>query len=271
MRSIVCLSLLIVLAPCVARAEDASQTPLEAEASALEKTVAAHVKAKDADALVADMDALLLLYRRAGEEDDVQARLVAAIGSITKFSKKGKGEDVLDLALTVLGETTDLRAAPYVKPFLKQRDVKKAGRLLLTAIFAAGRLPDEGLVEPLLKLVEKSKDYEVAADAIRALGNYKSCKKKRELILVRLVKSVQKGKPSGNAGLDPLRAKPKVLKKGSPVERWAVLSEVLPDALNKLTGQNLARATTWFEIVQESQRTIGKLFKDEEGEQETSR
>ena len=61
--------------------------------------------------------------------------------------------------LHTLGDIGDPRGAKYIKPYLRQRDPKKAPDLLKVAVAVSAEVCDASLVGPLLKIVLKSKTY----------------------------------------------------------------------------------------------------------------
>ena len=92
-------------------------------------------------------------------------------------------------------------------------------------------------------------------------------KSKREKILEALVKSVAKSKSGGRGAA----GKENVGNPDAPLgntsnsgasNRWKELSEVLPTALNELTGHSESSAEGWFETVKNRKGKLGTLFTD---------
>ena len=232
--------------------------------------VKAHKKAKDYTALDGDLDRAKQLYEDAAGQDKICAQVVDLVGSMAKGPK---ADVVAPFVLDVLADIGDLRGARFVKPYLRQRDVKVCTSLLQKAVAVAVDLPDASLVEPLLKIVEKSKTYGIAADAIGSLGHFGKCKKKRTKILARLVKTVKKSMPGGRpgmrgggvddvsgAGADSPTA---VGQDGGPTARWNALSRALPGALSMLTGRDLPQIQDWFQLVKDNKGKLDGFFEED--------
>jgi hypothetical protein len=193
------------------------------------------------------------------------------------MAKGRRGEKAAPYVLDALGEMGDPRGSRYVRPFLHQHDLKKSDELLEKAVAVAGKLPDDDLVEPLLRIVEKSKTFGIAAAAMRSLGHFGHVKRYRKQILERLVKTVKKNKPGGRpgmrgssgGGLDPYATGSGSVpypNQSDPSARWGVLAGALPGALNALTGQKVASAADWFSVFDGAKRDLDSLFvlEDEE-------
>lgn len=260
------------LGPCPpARAEE-SDADLQARYESLEEAIERH-KA-DEGALKEDLKRAVEMYGDAVRQDDLRAQLVTLVGH---QAGRRESEVVTLAALRALGDMGDPRGARYVKPFLRQRDRKKASPMLMAAVGVAGEVPDASLVEPLLKIVEKSKTFKVATLAMASLGKFRRCKRKRARILERLVKTVEKARPGGRPGMrgagsgsddftgtsggtDPGF----VGKEGGATARWSALTAALPGALNELTGRDIAQVEDWFLYYEDNKRNLKRLFKDED-------
>ena len=265
-------------------ASAADPDPLLEKIAALEKQVDADLAAKANDALVGDAKSAVMLHKEAVGKDVLRDRILAILGLITKV----KADDILKVALLQLGETRDLRAAKYLRSFLRPVDTFKVSVGTETAIEVSKKLPDSSLVEPLIEIVDSSKNVAVAAKAIDALGYFGAVKNKREKILLELCKSVQRNMPgqrgsqAGGAGGDgaitggsangdggastsgmdgSVDTGPGTYTSGQAASaRWPALSEALPAALNKLTGTVCSSAQDWFAMVKEHKSSLKILF-----------
>jgi hypothetical protein len=223
-----------------------------------------HKKADDKAALVADAGTGVALYREV-LADEVQAKaVIKELGSLSK----DRDDDVKVAALTALGETQSEHAARYVKSYLRVVDEELIQPETTAAIQAAAKIADDGLVEPLLKMVDDSKNFEAAAQAMRALGGFGKVKRKREKILEELVDSVQRSKPGGrpgNRGSNEVNpdASHSPGKEGDPSSRWPKLAPALVESLNQLTGQKMTSPEDWFDVAKENKGKLGRLFKDD--------
>lgn len=254
-----------------APAEEAPAGPAE-RLEALEAQVAAHARENDEAALTEDIEGVMELWDDLKADDDLARRGLALLGTILRAGRDPATEVA---ALRALGATQDARAAPHIKPHLRQADRKRTDLVLEAAIDAAGQAVDDALVEPLLGLVEDSRHAGVGARAVQSLGAYHSCRKKRAKILERVVKVVERLKPggpprargggdpmdptgtSGGEGLPPGQ-------EGGPQDRWVALVKVLPEAMSRLTGRKLAAAEDWFLLVKERKGRLEAIFVDEE-------
>jgi hypothetical protein len=128
------------------------------------------------------------------------------------------------------------------------------------------KAPDETLIDPLMKIVDDSKNVEVAAKSMEALGSFGRHKRRREALLEDLVKTVQRVQPGGRgqAGKEN-QTNPEAgagsKTGGNAQARWTALSPVLPKTLNDLTGQNFGSTEDWFAVFKEHKRDLGGLFK----------
>ena len=117
---------------------------------------------------------------------------------------------------------------------------------------------------PLLTFVEKSKNYDLSARAVRALGEFRDVSlRNRTRIVASLAKTVQKDMPGR-----PKRGQEnqttgdyRVGRTGSSVSRrWSALSPEIPRALNKLTGQNFLTVEDWIDVVRDNKGRLSALF-----------
>jgi hypothetical protein len=258
---------LFVLAPAAARAEDPPPDPLIAKVVALETQVAQHVAQKAAGALLLDAGEAATLHKEVTARPELTKRVIAVFQTLVRSVKEPKEKQHV---LEALAETGDPEGASVVKPFLRQPNVKTADELLLACIAVAGRVPGKETVEPLLKIVEDSKHMGAASAATKALACFRNVKSKRVKILTTLVDVVQPLQPGGRPGPrggggigdSDSGPAPYPNSEGSPAERWAALSAILPDALNALTGQTCGSVTQWFQMVKEAKPNYERLFTD---------
>ncbi len=243
----------------------AADEELSNRAAALKDIIKGHQVDKDLDALKNDVNEVVKLYTgaMAADDDKVKGQAVELMGMISKWCVGKSRHDVLKAALTGFGTMGDERASKFVKPHLRQHNLKKAGPILQTAVDTAGKAPHSDYVEPLLKIVHKSKTLPIVARAATALGGFKKIKNKRKKILIELVKTTEKDRPGTRPGdRDPDMHQP--LSYGSAGSRWTTLSPILHKILNQLTGRDLHAAEEWFAMVKEYKSDLDDLFADEE-------
>lgn len=271
-------------APSPARAGDPD--PLLEQLSTLEKTTEADIAAKAYDALVTDARNAAQLHKDAAGKDALRDRALAVVGSIVKV----RNDDLQKAAIAILGDIGDEKGAKYVRGFLRPIDDLKVPAAVEATLAVIPKLPDDGLVEPLLQMVDASKNYGVAAKAITALGSFTASRRKREKILLELVKSVQKNQPggkgkygggggggegtSGGSAMDGSGSGGSGNGEGNSGEggtaggftsqgqtdRWGPLSAALPEALTKLTGTAGSSAQEWFQLVKDNKGKLSALF-----------
>lgn len=255
-------------------ARAADPDPMLERVVALEKKTEADTTAKSFDALVGDARAALTLHRDLEGKDALKDRALAIVGALTKVRQ----DDVCRVAFGILGEMGDLKGAKYLRPNLRPLDDDKIPLAVEMSVVVAKQLPDDSLVEPLLAIVDASKNYSLAAKAIEALGSFAAVKSKREKILTELVKTVQKSQPGqkgkygggvgsgdGTDGGTPMDGSvsgdgaPGTTSQGKSA-RWPALSGPLPDALNRLTGTVCGSADEWFATYKEHKSKLSVLF-----------
>lgn len=252
--------ILATLAGAPARAGDAPPADeIVGEVTALEAQVKSHIDTKAEDAFPQDLKEVQKLLSKV-TDPKLRTRVTTLIGSILSAADR---DDVQRLAIKALGEAADPATAKFLKPFLHQPDPKNAPPLLPDAMEAAGKIKSDDFVGPLLTIVEKSKRFDVAAQAIKALGNFGASKRMREQILQRLVQTVRKDVPG--VGFDPEKGDPNARQKrvrtGDEASgRWDTLSGALVPALNQLTGQNAASPQDWFDLYDKYKNSLGQLF-----------
>ncbi len=205
------------------------------------------------------------LYKDAAEDDKLRLKILAFVGTAAKGTK---GDETRTMMLHTIADIGDLRAAKYIKPYLRQADPKKAPPLLATAVATAMEVPDPSLVGPLLKIVTTSKLSGIIEEAVQALGKFKAATKQRARILKTLVAEAKKVKPGarprmrggqediqgGSAGSTPFG------RETGASARWAALSACVPSALSELTGQDIGGMEEWIRLVKQSSGKLGRLF-----------
>jgi hypothetical protein len=243
-----------------ARAET-PEDPLVTKVAELEVLIAQHQKEKAAQALLVDAKSAAALYKEVGERADLTKRCLMALDKILDVVKEDSEKKSV---LETVGTTGTTDAARIVKPYLRQPDPEKSDPVLLTAIRVSAQLAGTECVEPLLKLMEDSKEMGVAASALEALGAFGKIKNKRVKVLVACVKAVQRVQPGGvtkpkTGQPDPSGNTGYTSGDGGPSARWGALAPLLPKTLNQLTGQNLGSAPQWFQVVKDT-RDLNTLF-----------
>jgi hypothetical protein len=257
------LSLAFPLAAGSADASPPADAPAVDEAAArvaeLEKTVEGHRSAKDVSALRGDLDDVAAAHKKT-EDQKLRARLNALLGSILKATRDDSLEKA---ALATIGDLGDPENWKHVRPYVMQPDAKVAPPLLNDAIEVAGKLKNDDAVPHLLRLVEKSKVFPVAAAAMRALGNFGESRRHREKILEEIVTTVRRAQPGAGGGMsksDPDTGESVGGKNGAADSRWGVLSPALVEAANRLTGQNASTPQDWFDLYDRHKRDLRGLF-----------
>lgn len=253
-------ALLLIGQAAAARADDTFRERVADHQDQVE----AHRRDKASRELEADLQRTVALFREAEGTPDgtkIQERLIKQVGSLTKLR-----DDVVRIAaLDALGLMGHEDCARYLKPFLKPTKDVRRQKCTLAAIDAAGGVADGALVPPLLRIVDKSKNYAVAAKAVQALGKFGHCKRYRKRVVEELAKTLKRDMPAapkrGRSTQDAYLPG----KNGSAgTARWTALSRVLPGALNELTGQSISNVGDWLAIVREYRRDLGALFQDDD-------
>lgn len=257
---------LIVGLGTTARVDEAPKDVLEERVERLEERIEDHRREDAARKLDADLELAVDLFHKAADLDDgeeIQESLVREVGALTRKRE----EHVRLAALDALGEMGHEKGARYLKRYLKPyRDAKRQKRSR-AAIAAAGKVADDSLVRPLLKIVDRSKNHGLAAKAMLALGQFGDCERYREHILEELVDTLKSDmpaapKPGRDAGDTYLPAR----NGHGGTSRWSTLSRVLPRALNELTGRNMRSVGDWMAMVDEYERDLDVLFVDDDEE-----
>jgi hypothetical protein len=251
----------LLVAP-VARAEEPETSGLPDDFGAtcadLEARVAKHKEAKDEKALAADLDDLRKAYPKAIEPKH-RERLNGVLGTILKGTRS---ESVEKAALEACGSLGDPAHWKLLRPYVQQPNPKVAPRLINEALAAVGALKPDDAVPHLLRLVEKSKVYPIAASAIKTLGCYGSNKKWRAKILEALVGTVKKSIPGGGSRSksDPNTGATVSGKAGDDGSRWGTISPAFVAAANQLTGHTAATPEDWFDLCDQYKGRLEDLF-----------
>jgi hypothetical protein len=230
--------------------------------------VAAPDAAADVDTLLdrmerrepTDLESAVALYAEAegsAHAAKIRARLVKEVGALTK----GRKTSLRVAALAALGRMGDRGAVRYLKPHIRPpRDAKRVA-LALAAIEAAAHVRDDALVASLLKVVDKSKNHQVAGAAVRTLAKFGDSKRYRKRILEELATTLRGDLPSAPKRGHVVGTKYIPGRHGSAgTERWVALSRIIPTALNELTGQSYGSVYEWMDLVRSHKRRLDDLF-----------
>lgn len=253
-------ALLFTTGAAAARADESLAERVERH----EDRMDAHRKDDATSELQGDLKLAVELFREAEEAPDgekIQERLVKEVGSLSR----DRDEALRIAALCALGQMAHEDCATYVKRYLKPYHDAPRQRVALAAIDAAGLVADDSLVRPLLRIVDKSKNYDMAAKAVEALGRFGDSKRYRKMILEELLDTLKRdmpaapkpGRDTGDAYLPPKNGH-------AGTSRWAVLSRAVPSSLNELTGRNLRSLGDWIAIVKEHDKDLDLLFVDDD-------
>ncbi len=247
-----------------ALAEGSTSKAAARELAELTARVKTHRAEKDLGGLKGDLKAAVALHARNADDKKLRKKALALIDSVPKGMKN---DDLRKDMLSALGQTHDAGAGKYIKFYLKQKNLKQADDVLLTAIRVAGEAPDGNLVSPLMKILTKSKHMGAAAKALTALGNYHGVKTKRIKILQGIVESIRKSKPGVKGTMkDPVQGDQYKHAGEETRNRWAALSQLMVKTLGKLTGSENYGASPedWFTMYDDNKRDLKSLFTDDE-------
>jgi len=109
------------------------------ELAELTARVKAHRAEKDLGGLKGDLKATVALHARNADDKKLRKKALALIDSVPRGMKN---DDLRKDMLNALGQTRDAGASKYIKLYLKQKNLKQADDVLLTAIRVAGEAPD---------------------------------------------------------------------------------------------------------------------------------
>jgi hypothetical protein len=252
-------------APSASADEEPAKEPVgdlsAAEVADLEKAVEAHRVDKDVVALRKDLDDVCAAHKKA-TDPKARASLNTLLGAILK----GANDEGLEKdALKAIGDLGDEDNWKYVRAYCQQPDPKVAPPLIAEALECAGKLKNDDAVPHLLRLVEKSKVYPVAANAMRALGNFGQSRRQRGKILTQMIGAVRRSVPGGPAKgkSDPNTGGYIPPKSASGDDsRWGALSPALVASCNQLTGQTASTAQDWFDLYDRYKKNLNDLFSD---------
>ncbi len=257
--------LLVGLPPAYAADSDErkSEPTNKERVKELETKFKAAKKSKDENSMRALLDSASDLFEDCCDDEKLQEAVIKFAG---KAHKGVKGDAFDILVIQELAEIGDLRAAKYIKPFLRQRDKDKTSATLKAAIEAAAKVPDPSLVKPLLKLVEKSEHTTAMNEAVYALGKFRGAKRYYRAIFETLCDEARKVKPGnrprmrGNGNDLTGGDSTPYGRESGPGARWSALSRSVPAALRELTGQEIRDIGEWMHVVKNAKGKYDSLF-----------
>jgi hypothetical protein len=229
--------------------------------AALQAQVKEHLKDKAVDALKSDVKEIAKAYPAA------DPRMKKDYGNFFVSMTRLDSDDLKKVVIVAVGDLKDPDLFNVVRPFLAQPDKRAVPTHLQPAIEATGKMaPDTG-VELLMKIVTDSKEYNIAAAAMKAFGGYKDNKRVRVSILRDAINTVSKDKPSvgyrwKKTGNDDPYITAKLRSSAESQSRWAALGPALVEGLNKLTGQNCGSPEDWFGMYDSYKTSPSTLFLD---------
>ncbi len=250
----------------------AASPPIMEKVSAHEDQIDDHAKADQVPALQKDMELAVALYKEAAGHPDVKAAREHLVKAVGLLLKRERDADVRKAGLKALGDMGHPDGARYVKSFIEpvKKQDDEVDPWLSTAIDAAGAIGDDSLVLPLLKVVEDSENFRIAALAAQALGKFRHASwRLRKKIVEDLVGTLVKDKPGrARPGKDDPNTGQYIppASGSSGTDRWGQLSGVIPTALNELTGQHLTRWDDWNLMVRDHKHDLKVLFIDQDDE-----
>lgn len=283
---LVCCTVLVLFSATRVSADEArdKRKCLEAELKAFQVKLNTTAKLKDESErkskLKSQLKELVTWHKALDADSNLRQKSIKLIG---KQASPGRKRQALQLiVLDALGASDDGRAGFQVRRWLKVCDEKKIAATLKRALEVSARVPHVCLVDPLLKIVKKSKNGTAAGAAMIALGNFKSVTSARGKIFLELCSTVKKEKPSsgspsrGAAGAKTTPGLPSSGGNGliNPAYwsgssgRWDALSVLLPKVLTRLTGRDLFSEDGCFELARTYKTRLNELFLPDEDEEE---
>ena len=220
-------------------------------------------KEHDENQMSALLDSASDLFEDCCKDEKLQDAVIKFAGTA---SKGLRGEKFDILVLRELSEIGDMRAAKYIKPFLRQRDRDKTSETLKEAIEAAAHVPDPSLVRPLLTLVEKSEHTIAMQEAVYALGKFRGATRHYKRIFETLADEARKVKPGnrprmrGNGNDLTGGDSTPYGRESGPGARWNALSRAVPAALRELTGQEIRDIGEWMHVIKNAKGKYDSLF-----------
>ena len=196
-RAFALLLAIALIAPAVAFAADEPEVEasrdLATRVKEHEALAGVHKREKAYEALLEDIRTAIELFEEAGELEDerkgekLRERLVKLVGGLTKM----RDDDIALAAVEGLGTMKHEDGVKYLKPHLKPIDDRTVPKIVTAAMEAAGEIGNDKVVPALLKMVDKSDNYKVAAKAMEVLGNFGHSRRYRGKILEELGGSIR--------------------------------------------------------------------------------
>jgi hypothetical protein len=232
-----------------ARADDAA-VPVATQVKAVIAEIDAAEKAKDEQAIATATKRVSPLYKST-QDAGLRTSLAKALGGVVKNAKVGVF--ARRAALGALVETEDGPTAwKALSGAFPGHDSEDPDKFDVDVVKAVGQLHPDGAIDVLLESFQKSKMAYLAAESVRALGNYGKSKQ-RERILLEIVKIGKNMVPSRGK---TAAASPET------VARWGEVSGGIGQALDGLTGQKVGDPIEWFKRVDEAKKNLKSLFKE---------
>ena len=242
-RFVLPLLLAVLALPVFAEDDDPNAVPKELIASLSELR-----KAGDVSGLQEAVERVPHVYADTMDKA-LRSKMCAEVGKILKDKDAGAARSS---AAEVLTQLDDPKTAwKYLSKVLPDPKWEEVDAFYIVVIDSAGKVAYPKSVKALLELAAKSKDNQVAAHAVMALGNFGEDKRARVTVLEELMSVVQRIKPGHSTS-----------KQTSPeaMERWGTIQPAMLGALNQLTGQNVATFEDWEELWREHKRNPKSLF-----------
>ena len=217
------------------------------------KLLRKHLREKDGDAIRADLEQIAAAYAGIGQKA-TRTRMLDAVGKAVRF----RNEDIQSAALDTFEEMKDPAAWKHYRFLLTKPFKKSFPRLASQAMDVTRALTPDAAVQPLLKILKKSKNLRAAAKALDTLGAFKESRQ-RSKILGEIIAVTQKEKP-GVRGRDNTVVYGPRHSGDEARNRWQALAGPMVDAANELTGQELGSAEEWFNTWRTSKRNPSTLF-----------
>lgn len=247
-----CCLLLIALHSGLAHGED----PLEAlrqedVATCVGRLGAARLQAQK-DQVRPLLDEAVALHNLLAS-DTHRRRLQAAVGAL--LGDESMGGARLDAA-DALGRFKDPDGAyRQLRPHLPGVRDEAASPLAIRVLDAVGALAPDAAAAVLTDLMQKAADVNVARHAIQALGGY-GWSRRRLKVLDSLLETLRRLRPAG-----PDARSGRGSGAGSR-ERYNALQPALVEAMNRLTGQQLAGPDQWFALAEAHKKDLEPIFRN---------
>jgi hypothetical protein len=252
-RRLLCLPVLVaafaVTSPRLVLAEDAAAPDATPQAKALLAEIDTAESNKDDGALTGLVKKVPPLYKDT-QDAGVKGSLMKALGSTVRSTKFPGARKA---ALEAIVETEDGKEAwKAIQAGYPADDVEDPERFNVEFVKAVGALHPDAAIDRLLETYKKAKQLDLAAEAVLALGNYKSSKR-RESIVLEVVKIGKNLVPSKSTSKNP-----------SPETqaRWSQVSPSIGKCLDNLTGEKVGDPLEWFKRVDDAKKNIKSLFHD---------